>query len=198
MLVSVPNSLALSLTGFLSIPLHVCCTYFRHMPPLGIMSRFEQNKCRSHYSRRPSDKEGDGLCECGWCCGDGAEIQFYLSLCKNWPHFWVMFWYGLSHCLLGIKMSHAWRAWCTPCASHSSAFFGFFFFIWPICPECSTLVCVTFFVQSSTQTQQCQIYSTSAPLALQVWKVMRQSSLETSTFLTASHVHLSGVLKKQI
>lgn len=115
---------SLVINRILSIPLHVCCTYFRHMPPLGIMTRLDPNKCRSHHLRHRSEKEGDVLCECGWCCGDGAEIRFHLGLCKDWPHFWVMFWYSLSHCLLGFKMSHAWRAWCTQCASDSSTFFS--------------------------------------------------------------------------
>lgn len=44
-----------------------------------------------------------------------------------------MFWYSLSHCLLGFKMSHAWRVSCTQRASNSSTFLCFF----P--PECLTL-----------------------------------------------------------
>lgn len=115
--------LSLDIKRILSSPRHVCCTYFRHMPPLGIMTRFDQNKCRSHHLGRRSQEEGGGSCECRGCCEDGAEIQFHLGLCKDWPHFWVMFWYSLSRCLLGFKMSHAWRARRARCVSSSSAVF---------------------------------------------------------------------------
>lgn len=49
------------------------------------------------------------------CQVDGAEISTpHLGLCKDWLHFWVMFWYIQFHCLLGeeFTMSHRSRALC--------------------------------------------------------------------------------------
>lgn len=91
------------MNGIPSVLVRLCCLSVRHMPELAVLTRFGPNKCRNE--------------ELGLRCGQSSRgwrgCGGNLRLCKHRLHFWVMFWYSLSRCVRGFKMSHARSVSCT-------------------------------------------------------------------------------------
>lgn len=114
--------------------------------------------------RERGRREGDGVCvrECGWCRGDGAEIQFQPGLCKVGPTSGSCFGTVCPACLLGVRDESCTESRGAHGARQTAA----------LCSARSTLVCVTSCatpcVSACRETQQ---LSNLIAIRLQVWKV---------------------------